>query len=63
MFDKGQILKKAFELIEFFFLSDCQTGQIITENSFAPQNMPQSAKLSFLGVLKYFRRKLTKNFY
>ena len=34
----------------------------ITEKVFTSQNEPLIAKLSFSGVLKYFRRKLTKKF-
>ena len=32
----------------------------ITENSFAPQNEPQTAKLNLSGILKHFYQKLTK---
>ena len=35
----------------------------MNEKVFAPQNVPHTAKLSFCGDMKDFRKKLTKNFY
>ena len=37
-----------------FFLSNQWNGTNFTENSFAPQNKPHTAKLSFSFVLKHF---------
>ena len=38
----------------------CEIEQIFNENRYAPQNEPNTAQLSFSGVLKRFCLKLTK---
>ena len=43
-----------------FFCSNKRYGTNISGNSYAPQNVPRTAKLSFCGDLKHFRRKWTK---
>ena len=47
----GLTLKLGFDLMETTFLFKPEKGAIITENSFAPQNEPHTAKLRFSGVL------------
>ena len=37
-----------------FFVQTSETGQILTLNSFPPQNEPHTAILSFSSILKYF---------
>ena len=66
-FEKVQILRKYFVLMEIFcfdgnkfFGSKKLNGENNTENSFALQNEPHRAQLSFSDVLKHFCQKLTK---
>ena len=47
-------------MIEMTFLSNQSKGTNITENSFALQNEPDTAKLSFSAVLNFFSSKFTK---
>ena len=55
-----QIQRKGFDLMETSFGQTCEIGKILPM-SFAPQNEPYAAKLSFSGILKHFRQMLTKN--
>ena len=53
MFEMGQILKIGFVYME--------TNGTNKKFDFPPQNEPHTAKLSFSGVLKHFRRNLLKS--
>ena len=46
--------------METNFLSNKWNGTNISENNFTHQKVAHRAKLSFYGVLKHFRQKLTK---
>ncbi len=54
-FEKRQILRNGFGLMETIFFGPPSNGTNNTENSFAPQNEPHTEKNNFSGVLKHFR--------
>ena len=57
-------MRKGFDLMEMSYLlvQTNDNGTIITENIFATQNEPPTAKLSISGVLKHFCRKWKKHY-
>ena len=59
---KGANLERVLFLMEKAFWVIRWNRTNFTEISFAPQNKPNTAKVSFTGVLKHFHQKLTKTF-
>ena len=54
-------MKKSFDMMEtFFFLSNLLNGTNTTGKRFAPQNVPQTVKLSFLRGFDAFSPEIDK---
>ncbi len=61
-FEKSQILRNSFDLMELQFWSNKWNGTNINKNGFHPQNEPHTAKLSLSVILKLFRGNWLKTF-
>ena len=53
-FEKGQILRKIWVCLNFFFDQISKMREILTKTCFSPQSEPHTAKLYFSVVLKHF---------